>query len=169
MRRQSRDTNRNIKMKRFGVGPIRIVLFNVSSTAPSSEINRLFLSDEEPMLETLDYAIRIGRTPNLFIFWLVYLYGYFLRSVFFYKKSIRSNKQPSSSHFRVRIRFTYNAITYCIYNAMPLTRVVLMARTPPQLTSAEPSETFHSTKHSIPLNWPMTSRVPDFRNLPFGI
>ena len=27
----------------------------------------LFLSDEEPMVETFEYTIRIGRTPNFFI------------------------------------------------------------------------------------------------------
>ena len=33
-----------------------------------------FLSDEEPMLETLDYTIRIGSTPTILYFDL-YLYS----------------------------------------------------------------------------------------------
>ena len=41
--RQSRDTNRNIL---------------------SEKTSFLFLSDEEPMVETLDYTIRIGSTPT---------------------------------------------------------------------------------------------------------
>ena len=40
LRRQSRDTNRNLT----------------------------FLSDEGPMLETLDYTIRIGSTPTFLYF-----------------------------------------------------------------------------------------------------
>ena len=34
----------------------------------------LFLSDEEPMLETLDYTIRIGSTPT-FLYFDLYLYS----------------------------------------------------------------------------------------------
>ena len=45
LRRQSRDTNRNIKRLAF----------------------LTFLSDEGPMLETLDYTIRIVSTPNFSI------------------------------------------------------------------------------------------------------
>ena len=37
-------------------------------------IDFLFLSDEGPMLETLDYAIRIGSTPS-FLYFDVYLYS----------------------------------------------------------------------------------------------
>ena len=55
--------------KRVGVLPIQIVQSNVSSIGPLSERNRkknfLFLSDEGPMLETLDYTIRIGGIPTL--------------------------------------------------------------------------------------------------------
>ena len=50
--------------------PIRIVKSNVLSVDPSSERNEfLFLSDEGPTLETLDFTIRIGtQYTNLFIF-----------------------------------------------------------------------------------------------------
>ena len=46
---------------------------NVSSIGPSSERIRernffLFLSDEGPKLETLDYTIRIGSTPTILYF-----------------------------------------------------------------------------------------------------
>ena len=47
-----------------GVMPIRIVYSNVSG----------FLSDEGPMLETLDYAIRIGSTPTI-LYFDFYLYS----------------------------------------------------------------------------------------------
>ena len=56
LRRQSRDTNRN--NKKVGVVPIRIVKSDVSPFF-------FFLSDEGPMLETLDYTIRIGSTPTV--------------------------------------------------------------------------------------------------------
>ena len=42
----------------FGVLPIRIVKSN----------ENMFLSDEEPTLETLDFTIRIGSTPTFFYF-----------------------------------------------------------------------------------------------------
>ena len=45
------------KYEKVGVLPIRIVKSNVSSIGPSSERN------EGPMLETLDFTIRIGSTP----------------------------------------------------------------------------------------------------------
>ena len=47
-----------------------ILLFNVSSVGPSSS----FLSDEGPMLETLDYTIHIGSTPT-FLYFDLYLYS----------------------------------------------------------------------------------------------
>ena len=43
------------KYKKVGVLPIRIVKSNVSSVGPSSERNNIFLSDEGPTLETLDF------------------------------------------------------------------------------------------------------------------
>ena len=49
---------------------MRIVWSNVSSIGPSS----LFLSDEGPMLETLDHAIRIGSTPT-FLYFDLYLHS----------------------------------------------------------------------------------------------
>ena len=66
------------KYKKVGVLPIRIAWSNVSSIGPSSERNRkiifLFLSDEGPMLETLDHTIRIGSTPT-FLYFDLYLYS----------------------------------------------------------------------------------------------
>ena len=51
---------------------------NVSSIGPSSERNKiLFLSDEGPMLDTLDYTIRIGSTPT-FLYFDSYLYSAFI-------------------------------------------------------------------------------------------
>ena len=39
----------------------------------------MFLSDEGPMLETLDYTIRIGSTPTILYFYReLSLYGHFL-------------------------------------------------------------------------------------------
>ena len=49
-----------------GVLPIRIVWSNVSSIGPLS--GRNLLSDEGPMLETLDHTIRIGSTPTILYF-----------------------------------------------------------------------------------------------------
>ena len=47
----------------------------VSSVGPSSEKNRLkTFSDERPMLETIDFTIRIGSTPTFSHFDL-YLYS----------------------------------------------------------------------------------------------
>ena len=40
----------------------------------SGEIYFLFLSDEGPTLETLDYTIRIGSTPT-FLYFDLYLYS----------------------------------------------------------------------------------------------
>ena len=60
--------------KNVGVLPIRIEQSNVSSNGPSSKRNLLFLSDEGPMLETLDNSIRIGSTPT-FLFSDLYLYS----------------------------------------------------------------------------------------------
>ena len=45
---------------------------NVSSIGPSSE--RRANADEGPMLETLDYTIRIGSTPT-FLYFDLYLYS----------------------------------------------------------------------------------------------
>ena len=45
------------KYKKVGVLPIRILWSNFSSIGFS-------LSDEGPMLETLDYTMRIGSTPQ---------------------------------------------------------------------------------------------------------
>ena len=47
---------------------------------------------------------------------------------------------PPSLNFLV----TFNTVSACV--TLVSFAAVLMARTPPQLTSAEPSETFHSTK-----------------------
>ena len=49
--------------------PIRIVWSNVSSLALHG-----FLSDEGPMLETLDHTIRIVSTPT-FLYFDLYLYS----------------------------------------------------------------------------------------------
>ena len=56
------------KYEKVGVLPIRIVKSNVSSVGPSSERN------EGPTFETLDFIIRIGRTPTFSYFGL-YLYS----------------------------------------------------------------------------------------------
>ena len=53
-----------------GVLPIRIVWSNVSSIGYSSE--RKNLSDEGPVLETLDHTIRIGSTPT-FLYFNIYI------------------------------------------------------------------------------------------------
>ena len=53
------------KYEMVGVLPIRIVKSNVSSVGPLSEKNRA--SDEGPMLETLDFTIRIGSTQPFHI------------------------------------------------------------------------------------------------------
>ena len=50
------------KYEQVGVLPIRIAQSNISSIGPL-----LFLSDEGPMLKTLDYTIHIGSTPTFFI------------------------------------------------------------------------------------------------------
>ena len=42
----------------------------------------LFLSDEGPMLETLDYTIRIGSTPNFLYFDLYFYSAYAARYVY---------------------------------------------------------------------------------------
>ena len=60
-----------------GVLPIRIVYSNVSSIGP-------FLSDEGPMLETLDYTIRIGSTPTILYFDL-YLYSAYAAHYVYFK------------------------------------------------------------------------------------
>ena len=54
------------KYKKVGILPIRIVKSNVSSAGPSSERN-IFLSDEGPTLESLDFTIHIGSKPTFFI------------------------------------------------------------------------------------------------------
>ena len=54
-----------LKYKKVGVLPMRIVWSNVSSIGPSSE---------RPMLETLDYTIRIGSSPT-FLYFDLYLYS----------------------------------------------------------------------------------------------
>ena len=56
LRRQSRDTNRNMK---------RLVYFRKKTKRLSPP---LFLSDEGPTLETLDFTIRIGSTPTFSYF-----------------------------------------------------------------------------------------------------
>ena len=59
LRRQSRDTSRNIKG--------RCTANTDSLTFRALALCR-FLSDEGPMLETLDYTIRIGSTPTFLYF-----------------------------------------------------------------------------------------------------
>ena len=44
-----------------------------------------FLSDEGPMLETLDYTIRIGSTPT-FLYFDFYLYLAYAAHYIYYKK-----------------------------------------------------------------------------------
>ena len=64
------------KYKKVGVLPIRIVQSNISSFGSSSERNRtkkksfyfLFVSDEGPMLETLDYHYPYWQYTDIFIF-----------------------------------------------------------------------------------------------------
>ena len=53
LRRQTRDTNRNIKRSVY--------------IAKYTDISS-FLSDEGPMFETLHYSIRIGSTPTVLYF-----------------------------------------------------------------------------------------------------
>ena len=65
LRRQSRDTNRNIKRSVYCQYGEYSLTFR--ALTPSSERN-LFLSDEGPMLETLDHTIRIGSTPTFLYF-----------------------------------------------------------------------------------------------------
>ena len=45
----------------------------------------MFLSDEGPMLETLDYAIRIGSTPT-FLYFDLYLYSAYAAHYVYYTK-----------------------------------------------------------------------------------
>ena len=47
---------------------------NLDYTVTCSCNRNLFLSDEGPMLETLDYTIRIGSTPT-FLYFHLYLYS----------------------------------------------------------------------------------------------
>ena len=78
------------KYKKVGVLPIWIVKSNISSVGSSSErTDPLFLSDEGPTLETLDFTIRIGRTPTFLHKYIVshsqlniyiYIYGIKRRS-----------------------------------------------------------------------------------------
>ena len=56
------------KYEKVGVLPIWILKSNISS------VGVLFLSDEGPKLETLDFTIRIGSTPTVSYFNL-YLYS----------------------------------------------------------------------------------------------
>ena len=51
-----------------GVLPIRIVYYSLTFRALA------LLSDEGPMLETLDYTIRIGSTPTI-LYFDFYLYS----------------------------------------------------------------------------------------------
>ena len=63
---------RNIFLNIKRLVSIRIVKSNVSSVGPSSERNS-FCSDEGPMLETLDFTIRISSTLT-FLYFDLYLY-----------------------------------------------------------------------------------------------
>ena len=45
----------------------------------------VFLSDEGPMLETLDHTIRIGSTPT-FLYFDLYLYSAYAAHYVYYKK-----------------------------------------------------------------------------------
>ena len=65
------------KYEKVGVLLIRIVKSNVSS------VLFLFLSDEGPMLETLDYTIRIGSTPT-FLYFDLYLYSAYAAHCVYY-------------------------------------------------------------------------------------
>ena len=69
LRRQSRDTNRNIK--RCGVLPIWKVKSNISSGGPSSERNICFCLTEGPTLETSDFIHSISAVHQPF-----YIYRY---------------------------------------------------------------------------------------------
>ena len=51
--------------------------------------NFLFLSDEGPMLETLDYTIRIGSTPTFFYFDLYLNTAYAAHYVYYIDINIR--------------------------------------------------------------------------------
>ena len=70
-RRQSRDTNRNIKRSLYCM-PILIVY---SLTFRALSLRQREKPDEGPMTETLDYTIRIGSTPT-FIYTHIYIYIY---------------------------------------------------------------------------------------------
>ena len=52
---------------------VKYLLFKLSKNLDLTQLN-LFLSDEGPMLETLDYTIRIGSTPT-FLYFDLYLYS----------------------------------------------------------------------------------------------
>ena len=62
LRRQNRDTNRNIKRLALCTADTDSIKSNVSSVSPSSEKN------EGPTLVTLDFTIRIGSTPTFLYF-----------------------------------------------------------------------------------------------------
>ena len=59
------NNNRNIES--WCTADTDILKSNVSSVGPSSE-GKLFLPDEGPTLETLDFTIRIGSTPIILYF-----------------------------------------------------------------------------------------------------
>ena len=78
--------------------PIRMVWSGVSGVGPSSERNRrkkiLFLSDEGPMLETLDHTVRIGSTPTFLYFDLYLCLRSTLRlyiMIYIYARNTRQN------------------------------------------------------------------------------
>ena len=65
LRRQSRNTNRNIKGSVYCQYGLYSLTFRALALRQRENPN---LSDEWPMLETLDYTIRIGSTPTLLYF-----------------------------------------------------------------------------------------------------
>ena len=60
-----------------------IVKSNFSSVGPSSERNIVFLSDERPTLESLDFTIHIGSTPTFLYFDLYLNTAYAAHYVYF--------------------------------------------------------------------------------------
>ena len=89
LRRQSRDRNRNIKWSVYIIGSSHLIgLFSFTWISLLYKFTRFFvyfrfLSDEGPMLETLDYTIRIGSTPTI-LYFDFYLYSaYAVRYVYY--------------------------------------------------------------------------------------
>ena len=134
LRRQSRDTNRNMKVCYcFSHLHDWLIFCHVVISYKFTRffIYFLFLSVEGPMLETLDYTIRIGSTPTFLYFEFGSLYNLLvnclllklnrkLRKMFLSPRR-ESNPQPSDLRWdaltiRTNSILNYQAANHFIHN-----------------------------------------------------